>query len=157
MAPTGSGAALLAGYTYHSLLGINDSCPGIRNMAQIRSKLDGVDYMFLDEVSMLSCHDMYKICSQMAKAFNNRDAPFGGKNIIFSGDFAQLPSVVGGEASSLYSGSIGTHVGLGLKPHNQKSAIGKALWHQITNVVILRENMRQNGISEEDTNLRTAL
>ena len=49
---------------------------------------------------MLSCHDMYKVCSQMAKAFNNRDLPLGGINVIFAGDFAQLPPVFGGEGAS---------------------------------------------------------
>jgi hypothetical protein len=36
---------------------------------------------------------------------------------------------------------------------DQESAIGKALWHQVTTVVILRQNMRQKGITEEDTKL----
>jgi len=39
----------------------------------------------------------------------------------------------------------------------QESAIGKALWHQVTTVVILHENMRQKTQSEEDAKLRTAL
>ena len=81
LAPTGSAATLLAGYTYHSALGIHDNMDfgGSKNIAQVREKLDGVDYMFIDEVSMLSCHDMYKICAQMAKAFEVHDAPFGRK------------------------------------------------------------------------------
>ena len=60
LAPTGSAAALLAGYTYHSVLGINDKFSKARSTAQARTRLDGVDYIFLDEVSMLSCHDMYR-------------------------------------------------------------------------------------------------
>lgn len=157
MAPTGSAAALLAGHTYHSVLGIREDVCGAKNIAQVRAKMEGVDYMFLDEVSMLSCHDMYRICSQMAKAFNAPDLPFGGKNVIFAGDFAQLPPVTGREASSLYSGCIGTQVHSGLKNYDQESAIGKALWHQITTVVILRKNMRQKHQSAEDTKFRTAL
>lgn len=39
----------------------------------------------------------------------------------------------------------------------QQTAIGKALWHQVTTVVILRQNMRQNTQSFEDSRLRTAL
>ena len=45
-------------------------------------------YIFIDEVSTLACHDMYKISAQLAKALNAFDLPFGGMNIIFSGDFA---------------------------------------------------------------------
>jgi hypothetical protein len=43
----------------------------------------------------------------------------------------------GGESVSLYSGSIGTHIYSGLSHYGQESAIGKALWHQVTTVVIL--------------------
>jgi len=41
------------------------------NNAQVKARLDGVDYTFLDEVSMVSCSDNYKISSQLAKAMNN--------------------------------------------------------------------------------------
>jgi hypothetical protein len=40
---------------------------------------------------------------------------------------------------------------------SQQSAIGKALWHQVTTVVILRQNMRQKTQSSEDAKFRTAL
>ena len=40
---------------------------------------------------------------------------------------------------------------------SQQSAIGKALWHQVTTVVILRQNMRQKTQSPEDAKFRTAL
>ena len=89
----------------HSTLFINDKfdCGGPKGIAHVGEKLDGVDYVFLDEVSMLSCHNMYRISAQIAKAFNIHDIPFGGKNTIFSGDFAQLPPVNGKEASLAHS------------------------------------------------------
>ncbi len=40
---------------------------------------------------------------------------------------------------------------------SQEEAIGKALWHQITTVVILKQNMRQRTQSKQDGQLRTAL
>src|SRR6202050_1221781 len=126
-------------------------------MAKVRTRLDGVNYMFLDEVSMLSCHDMYNISAQPAKAFNEPNKPFGGLNMIFSGDFSQLPPVGGGESVSLYSGSIGTQIYSGLSHYGQESAIGKALWHQVTTVVILRDNMRQRSQTPADAKMRTAL
>jgi hypothetical protein len=156
-APTGTAAALVGGSTYHSILGINDKSASTISMAKVRTRLDGVNYMFLDEVSMLSCHDMYNISAQPAKAFNEPNKPFGGLNMIFSGDFSQLPPVGGGESISLYSGSIGTQIYSGLSHYGQESAIGKALWHQVTTVVILRENMRQKLQSPEDAKFRKAL
>src|SRR6266704_4699669 len=114
LAPTGSAAALLNGSTYHSVLKISvasDEKKFAGNehsaMAFVKARLDGVDYIFLDEVSMLSCHNLYKISAQISKARNTMDVPFGGNNMIFAGDFAQLPPVGG---DSLYAGSVGTSV-----------------------------------------------
>src|ERR1700683_2740845 len=59
VAPTGTAAALVGGSTYHSILGINDKCATNMSIAKVRTRLDGVDDIFLDEVSMLSCHDLY--------------------------------------------------------------------------------------------------
>jgi hypothetical protein len=156
VAPTGAAAALLNGSTYHSVLGINDGeFVSAKTLLQIRARLDGVDYIFLDEVSMLSCRDMYKISAQCAKARGVHEEAFGGINFIFAGDFAQLPPARSG--SPLYSGSVGTQVDSSQSVAKQESALGKALWHQITTVVILRKNMRQDKQSPEDTMLRAAL
>jgi hypothetical protein len=56
---------------------------------------------------------MYKISAQLSKALGVFDIPFGGMNIVFAGDFAQLPPVGG---ASLYSSTVGTQVHAGLKP-----------------------------------------
>ena len=82
-APTGTAAALVGGSTYHSIFGINDKGTSNMSMTKVRTRLDGVDYIFLDEVSMLSCHDLYNISAQLAKAFNEPNKPFGGLNITF--------------------------------------------------------------------------
>ncbi|KIM85526.1 hypothetical protein PILCRDRAFT_34075, partial [Piloderma croceum F 1598] len=74
--------------------------------------------------------------------------------MIFSGDFAQLPPVFG---SPLYSGTVGTQLMSRMTVQGQEAAIGKALWHQVTTVVILRKNMRQKTQTVEDAKLRTAL
>lgn len=74
--------------------------------------------------------------------------------MVFSSDFAQLPPAVGGEHVSLYSRSIGN---LSTDMKSQEEAVGKALWHQITTIVILCENMQQNKQSTEDAKLRAAL
>jgi hypothetical protein len=156
VAPTGAAAALLNGSTYHSVLGINDGeYISAKTLANIRARLDGIDYIFLDEVSMLSCRDMYKISAQAAKARGVHDEPFGGINFIFAGDFAQLPPARSGAA--LYSGNVGTWLTSGLNAAQQEAAIGKALWHQVTTVVILRENMRQAKQTADDAKLRSAL
>src|ERR1700737_1160707 len=120
----------------------------------VKARLDGVEYVFLDEVSMVSCDDNSKISAQLAKALNEFDLQYGAINMIFSGDFAQLTPVFG---SPFYSGAVGTQLMSCMTVHGQKAAIGKALWHQVTTVVILRENMRQRTQTVEDNKLRTVL
>ena len=157
VAPTGSAAALLAGSTYHYMFGINDNIDDrISNvqLAQVKSRLEGVQYVFLDEVSMLSCRDMYRISARLARIMNESETPFGGMNMIFAGDFAQLPPAIGQENVSLYSRTVGSR---STDKQDQEASIGKALWHQVNTVVILRENMRQKSQSREDTRLREAL
>ncbi len=97
---------------------------------------------------------MYHINVQLAKVFKNAHILFGGLNMVFSGDFAQLPPAVGGEYVSLYSRSIGT---LLTDIKSQEEAVGKAQWHQVTTIVILRENMCQNKQSDGDAKLRAVL
>ena len=139
---------MLQGSTYHSLFGINSDGKHISGiqLAQVKERLVGVHYVFLDEVSMLSCHDMYLISARLACVMNNLDVPFGGLNFIFAGDFAQLLPVIGHEHASLYSHTVGMKA---TSLQEQEAAIGKALWHQVT-TVILHQNMRQQTQSSED-------
>ncbi|KAJ7111111.1 hypothetical protein C8R44DRAFT_585543, partial [Mycena epipterygia] len=69
LAPTGTSAALLNGSTYHSVLGIKDGFNGERvegiGIRNIQEKLRGVDYIFLDEVSMVSCAALYAISAKL--------------------------------------------------------------------------------------------
>ncbi|TFK82753.1 hypothetical protein K466DRAFT_499733 [Polyporus arcularius HHB13444] len=91
----------------------------------------------------------------MCAAFKNDGVPFGGINMIFAGDFAQLPPSVNGKA--LYAHDVGWVIHRTHAHATQKASIGKAVWHQFTTVVILRENMRQRSQTPEDAKLRTAL
>jgi hypothetical protein len=157
VAPTGSAAALLGGSTYHYMFGINDFASvksANLQLAEVKQRLQGIDYIFMDEVSMLSCKDIYRISERLAKVMNNTEDPFGGLNMIFAGDFAQLPPAIGQEHASLYSRTVGSNP---RSLREQEAAIGKALWHQVTTVVILRENMRQKTQTSDDERLREAL
>ncbi|TFK58588.1 hypothetical protein BDN72DRAFT_781895, partial [Pluteus cervinus] len=97
---------------------------------------------------------MCKISERLADTLGNNVDPFGGINIVFAGDFAQLPPAVGGENESLYTRKLPQPA---VTVPDQRKVAGKALWHQVTTVVILRQNMRQTTQSAEDAKLRTAL
>ncbi|KDQ57392.1 hypothetical protein JAAARDRAFT_97100, partial [Jaapia argillacea MUCL 33604] len=81
--------------------------------------------------------------------------PFGGMNMIFAGDFAQLPPV--GAERALYAQSISMKTNQRSSMRQQEAAIGKALWYQVTTVVILRQNMRQCLQTPNDAAFHTAL
>jgi hypothetical protein len=154
VAPTGSAAALLRGSTYHSMFGVNDREDSGRDLPKLRARLLGVEYVFFDEVSMLSCRDLFRLSLQLIRITGDVDSPFGGMNMIFAGDFAQLPPVIGRESAALYSRTVGARSNI---RREQEAAIGKALWHEVVTVVILRKNMRQTVQTREDAKLRTAL
>ena len=154
MAPTGSAACLINGATYHSVLrfGRNSNKITDAQVSEIRDNLDGVDLVFIDEVSMISCTDLLKISTRMARARNQLDKPFGGIHVVLAGDFCQLPPAAPG-SFSLYTGVKFN----GTKNAHIDAAGGLAIWQLFTTVVILRDNMRQNGMSIPDKLLRTAL
>ncbi|KAK0447513.1 hypothetical protein EV421DRAFT_1706552, partial [Armillaria borealis] len=69
VAPTGTAASLVRGSTYHYLFGINEftgSEVSKKTLGEVKERLEGVEYVFLDEVSMLSCIDLYKISARLA-------------------------------------------------------------------------------------------
>ncbi|OJT05668.1 ATP-dependent DNA helicase pif1 [Trametes pubescens] len=158
LGPTGSSAALIGGFTYHSALGIcvtsEQGFSTATTIAKLRGRIQRVSLIFIDEISMISCVDFVRINRQLAKALPESTDTFGGKAVILAGDFAQLPPP--GAAPSLYSNSIGAW-SKSASQYNQDCAIGKALWHQFTTVVILRQNMRQQGLSRDDADFRVAL
>jgi len=95
-------------FTYHSALGVHVKQKGDTSysggsrasIADARERLAGVEYVFIDEISMVACHELFAISSRLAGIFNIHDMPFGGVNIILAGDFAQLPPTKG---NPLYS------------------------------------------------------
>ncbi len=153
VAPTGNSASLVDGSTYHYAFGLNmpDSAS---TLTTVRERLRGIDYIFFDEISMCSSHDLYSISSKLCRISGNVDVVFGGFNLIFAGDFAQLPPPIGGEMASLYSDTLRRSM---RSRWNQEQALGQVAWHMVTDVVILRQNMRQKHQSRQDARFRQAL
>lgn len=100
--PTDTFNTLLNCSTYQSSLGLDfGNNKKIKPLILLKLKwTQCVNYIFIDEISMLACQDMYKISAKILNVF---DLPFEDMNIIFAKGFAQLPLVSG---LSLFSESI---------------------------------------------------
>jgi len=135
---TGVTSRNICGMTLHSALCLNK-----QNKQSAKGKVDliamwcKVDYLIIDEVSMIGCQLMLRIHEALCEAKENSN-PFGGINIIFVGNFAQLPPI--GD-TKLYSRLEKERVGT---TKGQKSVFGRLLWLSITTIIILKELVRQN-------------
>lgn len=101
-ATTGLAATHLGGTTIHAWAGIGvlDYLPQgfVEHMAKGRREIiEKTDVLIIDEISML--HD-YRLdmVDEACRLVRRKDEPFGGIQLIMSGDFFQLPPVNRGEA-----------------------------------------------------------
>lgn len=96
-ATTGLAATHLGGTTIHAWAGIGvlDSLPSgfIEHMAKGRKEIiENTDILLIDEISML--HD-YRLdmVDEVCRLVRRKDVPFGGIQVVMSGDFFQLPPI----------------------------------------------------------------
>ena len=103
-APTGSAARLIGGFTVHRMFQIPPypviDCAALSPLGRLKRKLlKQVQTVVIDEISMLRGDVLRAVdyrLRQCAKSFEDAQKPFGGKNMVFVGDFFQLPPVVNG-------------------------------------------------------------
>lgn len=100
-AMTGAAAVLINGQTLHSYLGIglgkdsvDDLVRKIMNRPKSKKIWDELDILIVDEISMLSAELLIKL-NNVAKEIKTNEKPFGGIQLVFAGDFLQLPCIKG--------------------------------------------------------------
>lgn len=135
----GIAAKNVGGMTLHAALCFGKGKKGAQSKEELVSMWTGVDFLLIDEVSMISCEFLIDISEVLSKAKGNTD-PFGGVNIIFAGDFAQLPPIL---QSRLYADPKSKY-GKGSE-RKEKKILGRLLWLMVDTVVELTINMRQQG------------
>ena len=140
----GVAAQNITGMTLHAALCLNQSSKSHtsnKNRRDLTAMWEGVDYLFVDEVSMIGSRFLCQISEALSNAKGNT-SPFGGINIIFAGDFAQLPPV--GD-DCLYSRLNMKNMAQATKNTGQQKIFGKLLWYSIQTVVMLSRIERQSG------------
>jgi ATP-dependent DNA helicase PIF1 len=101
-ATTGLAATHLGGTTIHSWagIGVNDHVPDgfAEHVAKGRREIiESTDVLIIDEISML--HDFrLDMIDQVCRLVRRKDEPFGGIQLIMSGDFFQLPPINRGDS-----------------------------------------------------------
>jgi len=96
VAPTGVAAIIAGGVTIHSFFGlplevITPKTP-LRINERKREMLRAVDAIIVDEVSMVRC-DVVDAMDRVLRKLMHSALPFGGKQMIFSGDMFQLEPI----------------------------------------------------------------
>jgi len=136
---TGIASKNINGTTLHTALALNQHQKKSGNgktKTDLIAMWTGVDYLFIDEVSMIGCVLLLQIHKALVDAKGCTE-PFGGINIIFAGDFAQLPPV---GQTKLFSR---------VKSSKESIVFGQLLWRSVTTVVMLTEQMRQAGVENQ--------
>jgi len=99
VAPTGIAASHLRGQTIHSYfaLGIRESIDEgyvefLKEKQYLKRRFSKLDLLIIDEISMVS-PELFSSMDLILRGFKESDAPFGGIQVVISGDFFQLPPV----------------------------------------------------------------
>ena len=129
---------LIGGCTAHSCFKIpinshESSMCGIKKNSQLADLIRATDLIIWDEAPMQSRH-IHEAVDRTFQDVCDSDRPFGGRCVVFGGDFKQiLPVVVKGNRAQI----VGTSM--------QRSA----LWQQIQ-ILKLTQNMRLNTADEQE-------
>ena len=98
-ASTGLAACNIGGVTLHSFSGIGlgkepaeDLVKKIRRNQKAKQRWMRTKVLIMDEVSMVD-GDLFDKLEQIARTIRNNGRPFGGIQLVITGDFFQLPPV----------------------------------------------------------------
>ncbi len=98
-ASTGIAASHMGGQTIHawSGIGVRDSLSpydieGLEERSYLWKRFERAKVLIIDEISMLH-HFRLDLVEQILRSFKRNNEPFGGLQVVFCGDFFQLPPV----------------------------------------------------------------
>lgn len=143
---TGVAAKNIQGMTLHCLLNLTQIGKKNKNTSKSEDELfemwTGVEYLFIDEVSMIGSELLADISAALSIAKANAD-PFGGISVIYAGDFCQLPPVADTRLYTPIENKSTPYASL--NELSQKRLLGRSAWLSGDTVVELHQQMRQQG------------
>ena len=140
-ATTGKASFNIKGITIHSLLNLPVGLRGNKDLTgqslcRLQERLDGVDYILIDEYSMLGQTTLGWIDKRCKQATGFFHKILGGKSLILIGDPGQLPPV--GEKPLYHD-----------RPSNAIGEQGFQTYKMFDKIVKLIVNQRVQGCCEE--------
>ena len=150
-ASTGIAATHIGGRTIHSWagIGIKDSLSAtdIKNLTKktyLKNQFQKVEVLVIDEISMLHAHRLDMI-NFVCQAFKKNFLPFGGMQVIMSGDFFQLPPISpgSGEAEFVYKSDIWKNMDLRI------CYLDEQYRHNDQKMIKVLSSFRQNKVDGE--------
>ena len=147
-APTGVASNQISGTTLHSLLHLpvdtQFSPLSPTNIGGLQRKLQGVQYLVIDEKSMLGLRQLGWIDHRLRQIFPHRQEDFfGGMSLIIVGDFFQLPPVA--QKPLYYDKQL----------QDLMDISGRRAYQQFSQTVFLSTVQRQQG--DDQAGFRNAL
>ena len=91
-ATSGVAAMSLQGVIIDYLMGRGYGNSANGNLQKLEKRLGSASLLIIDEISMTGCKKLLQLDLQLQKWKNNNN-PFGGLDVIFVGNYAQLPPV----------------------------------------------------------------
>jgi ATP-dependent exoDNAse (exonuclease V) alpha subunit len=156
-ASTGIAATHISGRTIHSWagIGIKDELSArdiqaLTKRAYLKKQFNSTEVLVIDEISMLHAHRL-DLIDRVCQAFKKNFLPFGGIQVVMSGDFFQLPPISpgNGEAEFVYKANVWSEMDLRIcyldEQHRQND-------QKMTKIL---QSFRKNDISPETVKLLT--
>jgi ATP-dependent exoDNAse (exonuclease V) alpha subunit len=161
-ASTGIAATHIGGRTIHSWAGIGikdelnqKNIHALTKKAYLKKQFARTQVLIIDEISMLHAHRLDMI-DKVCQVFKKNSFPFGGMQIVMSGDFFQLPPISsdGENAKFVYKSKVWAEMDLRVcyldEQHRQNDKkmiqVLKSLRQNTVNsetIALLRERMNQ--------------
>ena len=157
-ASTGAAAALIAGLTIHSAIGLSRQSDdqdaaaarrakeGSQSLSREKTFWNPARLLIIDECSMIGLGTLGDICAFLNKTrgCTSADAFFGGLHVVFVGDFMQLPPV---QDPALYTrASLTPSTRSRIRDKTViKRVLGQRSWRAFNTFVTLTHNVRAQG------------
>ena len=156
LAPTGIAASLLKGKTIHSFfsLGIKDSfseedIKDIVDKSYLKKRFENLQVLIIDEISMVS-PTIFTVMDKILQGFKKNKKPFGGVQVILSGDFFQLPPIHKESTNKRFAWQSPSW-----KDADFQTCYLTKKYRQVqeNHLVTILDNIREGKISQETINL----